>query len=352
MKVRVFTICFWLLVSYMGSEVSAEPLPCNIGSRYRTFSNVTMTSEASIVDVVDMLKYILKKPVSNERLEQCGDYTDDGTIDIIDVVHFLRHIIGDDTPVASHHTGLVWSDEFHRGEWRTKWWPQTIGPNEGSWYNGEQQRYTDDEKNVYASDGTLKIRAVKVDGTYDSARLNSKFKFKYKHVQVRAKLPSSLGTWPAIWTLGANIDELGSYFQTLGYGDTSWAQCGEIDIMEQAGAASSDKVETSSAIHYNPWPSNTYQTNKISVPEAVSEFHTYSLIWTADTIQTFVDGVPVFTDYLGESKPITNTFTYGEFDHDHFILLNVAMGGTMGGVIPEDFTESTMEIDYVRVYDI
>jgi beta-glucanase (GH16 family) len=91
----------------------------------------------------------------------------------------------------------------------SKWFHQTLLPNGSSWYNGEQQHYTDRTENSYVSNGTLKIVAKKeryrdqnVTKDYTSARLNSKYAFQYGTVEVRAKLPSGVGTWPAIWTLG------------------------------------------------------------------------------------------------------------------------------------------------------
>ena len=71
---------------------------------------------------------------------------------------------------------------------------------------------------------------------YTSARLNSKFAFKYGKIVCRAKLPTGIGTWPAIWTLGKNIDENGAYWDNLGFGTKSWPACGEIDIMEHWGS--------------------------------------------------------------------------------------------------------------------
>ena len=123
-----------------------------------------------------------------------------------------------------------------------KWHHQTVIPNGWSWFNGEVQHYTDRLENTYVSDGTPKIVAQKEQFTdqgvtkqYTSARLNSKFAFTYGRVEVRAKMPIGHGTWPAIWMLGKNITERGAYWETQGFGTTSWPACGEIDIMEHWG---------------------------------------------------------------------------------------------------------------------
>jgi beta-glucanase (GH16 family) len=262
---------------------------------------------------------------------------------------------------------LVWSDEFENDEETyisnqinpvdpTKWYHQTYPVNGGQgWHNNEEQHYTDRLDNSYVSDGTLKIKAIKETYSdpqtgslqnYTSARLNSKYAFTYGKVEVRAKLPSELGTWPAIWTLGQNIWEQGAYWQTQGYGTTGWPTCGEIDIMEQ----DSDKSKTSGAFHYGPdFPSRQYTTDHTSVSDTEYIWHVYSMIWTEEGISLMVDGVEFHNtsnvDYRGVG-PVDMSF----FQANHFILLNVAVGGMLGGSIAPNFSSAIMEIDYVRVY--
>ena len=111
---------------------------------------------------------------------------------------------------------LLWSDEFDTDGAIDdgKWFHQTQIPAGGSWYNSEVQHYTNRIDNSYVSNGVLSIVAKKEDFTdqgynkqYTSARLNSKYAFQYGRVEVRAKLPIGVGTWPAIWMLGKNITE-------------------------------------------------------------------------------------------------------------------------------------------------
>lgn len=255
---------------------------------------------------------------------------------------------------------LVWADEFENDgsiylEGQTnpvdsqKWFHQTFPPNDGGWFNAEQQHYTDELANSYVSDGTLKIVAIKENyqnpatgsvKPYTAARLNSKYAFRYGRMEVRAKLPNEQGTWPAFWTLGKNISEQGAYWQTQGYGDTAWPACGEIDIMEQ----STDKSSTSGAFHFpNAQGSHTFTTNHTSVEDTDGTWHVYAMEWTEDTIDLMVDDV-VFHSLNNAENPY--------FDNEHFILLNTAMGGSLGGGIPEDFTSAVMEIDYVRVFQL
>ena len=246
---------------------------------------------------------------------------------------------------------LVWSDEFdYAGAVdANKWFHQTYPPNNGSWFNNEEQHYTNQLSNSSVDNGTLKITAIKESyedpstgstKQYTSARLNSKYAFKYGRVEVRAKLPPAQGTWPAIWTLGKNISETGAYWQTQGYGDTSWPFCGEIDIMEQ----DTNKSKTSGAFHFPDTSGNhTYTYDTIDVSDTGNTWHVYAMEWTAESINLMVDDV-VFHSLNNSQNPY--------FDNEHFILLNIAMGGGLGGTIPTSFTSSIMEIDYVRVYQI
>ncbi len=246
---------------------------------------------------------------------------------------------------------LTWRDEFdYTGPLDSeKWHHQTYPPNYSGWFNGEEQHYTNRNENSYVSNGELKITAIKeryqdpTSGTtkdYTSARLNSKFAFKYGRVEVRAKLPIEQGTWPAIWTLGKNINENGAYWQTLGYGDTNWPYCGEMDIMEQ----DANKSITSAAFHFpDVNGSPTYTTNHINVADTSGTWHVYAMEWTANTINVMVDNV-VFHTLNNAENPY--------FDNEHFILLNVAMGGSLGGAIDSNFSTAVMEVDYVRVFEI
>ena len=246
---------------------------------------------------------------------------------------------------------LMWNDEFdYTGAPNSsKWHHQTYPPVGSSWFNGELQHYTARIENSYVNNGSLKIKAIResfrdpTSGStkqYTAARLNSKYAFKYGRVEVRAKLPAAQGTWPAIWTLGKNISENGAYWQTQGYGDTTWPTCGEIDIMEQ----DSNKSITSGAFHFPDSNGNhTYTFNYLSVSNTDSSWHVYSIDWSAETIELSVDGT-VFHTLNNAQNPY--------FDNEHFILLNIAMGGQLGGTISDDFISDIMEIDYVRVYEL
>ncbi len=244
---------------------------------------------------------------------------------------------------------LVWADEFDSDGsiCADNWFAQTQIPDGGSWYNGERQHYTNRMENAEVINGLLKITAKKeqftdqnVTKNYTSARLNSKFAFRYGRVDVRAKLPSGNGTWPAIWTLGRNINEPGAYWFDQ-YGSVNWPACGEIDIMEHWGY---DPNVIHGSTHTPSSSGATVNTKKTVINNVSSQFHEYSIIWEVDQIEFLVDDVSFYT-----YKPNQLNDQTWPFDKPQYILLNIAMGG-VGGEIDPNFTESSMEIDYVRVY--
>ena len=242
---------------------------------------------------------------------------------------------------------LIWSDEFDGSGAidSDKWFHQTQLPSGGSWYNNEIQHYTDRIDNTYVSNGSMHLVAKKETYTdqghtkqYTSARLNSKIAFTYGKVEVRAILPTGVGTWPAIWMLGKNISEAGAYWQTQGYGTVSWPACGEIDIMEHWGT---NQNFVQSAMHTPSSHGGTVNHGGQTIPTASTAYHVYSLEWYPTKMVFKVDGVHHYT-YQPE---VRNASTW-PFDADQYILLNTAIQPS----ITASFTESDMIIDYVRVY--
>jgi beta-glucanase (GH16 family) len=254
-----------------------------------------------------------------------------------------------DNEVASSDYVLVWADEFEvdGGLCEDNWHHQTQLPNGDSWYNGELQHYTNRLENTFVQGGNLHIVAKRESFTHQertkqftSARLNSKFAFTYGGVDVRAKLPAGSGTWPAIWTLGQNIVELGGFW-TETSGTTGWPACGEIDIMEHWGYEP-DVVHGS--IHTTSSSGATVNTKTVLINDVSTNFQMYSLIWTLESLQFLVND-ELFYSY----KPSEKNSANWPFDAPQYILLNIAMGG-IGGDIDPLFSESEMEIDYVRIY--
>ena len=249
---------------------------------------------------------------------------------------------------------LVWSDEFESSNLSpvntNNWFHQTQLPTGTNWHNGEIQHYTDKIENAYVENGYLNIVAIKEEfndqghtKSYTSARLNSKFAFTYGRVDVRAKLPIEAGTWPAIWMLGKNVNEKGGYWQPT-FGTMGWPACGEIDIMEHGIFPNMPLNFIQSAIHTLSSSGNTINKGGMVASDVENDFHVYSLNWSPNQLTFLLDDV-VFYIYKPEDK---NAKTW-PFDSDQYILLNVAMGGNAGEIDPF-FTQSGMEIDYVRIY--
>jgi beta-glucanase (GH16 family) len=228
---------------------------------------------------------------------------------------------------------LVWSDEFNTAGAPdpTKWGYDT-GTGSGGWGNNELEYYTNRSDNVTVSNGTLKITAKRESfsgSAYTSARLLTKNKFstKYGKIEIKAKLPAGVGTWPAIWMLGNNIDAAG------------WPGCGEIDIMEHKG---SDQNRIYGTLHHPGHSGANGDGSTTTVSTATTDFNVYAVEWTTDVIKFSVNGNVFYT--------FTNKNTL-PFNQNFFIILNLAMGGTFGGPVDAAFGSATMEVDYVRVYN-
>ena len=227
--------------------------------------------------------------------------------------------------------GLLWADEFSvDGAPDPTKWGYDLGNNNG-WGNAELEYYTSRRDNSIVEGGVLKIKAVKENYsgfTYTSGRLLSKdkFAFKYGKIEIKAKLPAGVGTWPAIWMLGDNI------------GTAGWPTCGEIDIMEHKG---SELNKIYGTLHYPGRSGGNADGNTKTIANASTEFHIYSLDWSATAIKIYVD------DQLIHNVPNTNNIP---FNHDFFVILNLAIGGTFAGPVDADLNNATMEVDYVRVY--
>ncbi|RTE52789.1 glycoside hydrolase family 16 protein [Arenibacter aquaticus] len=297
-----------------------------------TYGLVVDGGTNEIIAADGKFSYIFKEEGSHDHNLRVMAYS--GTGHSIELTKTVRVF------VDSYEAQLVWSDEFdvEGAVSKENWKLETFAPNNGSWWNGELQHYTNRLDNAYVSEGTLKIVAKKEEFTtqgttkeYTSARLNSLFSFTYGRVEVRAKLPKGHGTWPAIWMLGSNIETVG------------WPACGEIDIMEHWGH---EAGKISSATHTPSCSGGCPDTSvgTTIIADYDTEFHVYAVEWTKEALNFIIDGEHVYT----YNPAIKNSDTW-PFTRDQFLILNVAMGGDWFGVDP-NFKTSSMEVDYVRVY--
>jgi beta-glucanase (GH16 family) len=239
---------------------------------------------------------------------------------------------------SSQPTQLVWSDEFnYQGLPDSTKWNYDIGG--WGWGNNELQYYTKAAlSNARVGEGVLTIELKKEnidDKKYSSARLVTKGKgdWIYGRIDVRAKLPKGLGTWPAIWMLGST-------------NPLKWPDDGEIDIMEHVGYNPGVVHATVHTKSFNHIIGNQ-KTNTIAVPDFDSQFHVYSVIWNQDSVSILLDD----TSYYSFNNRGTGKDAW-PFDGPMHLLLNIAFGGNWGGKegIDESILPAKMEIDYVRVY--
>ena len=234
---------------------------------------------------------------------------------------------------------LSWSDEFdYSGLPDSNKWSYDTGGH--GWGNNELQYYTQaDINNVEVSNGTLKLRAIKEktgNRDYSSARLVTRGKedFTYGKIEIRSKLPAGRGLWPAFWMLGSNANEVG------------WPDCGEIDIMEHVGFEKDSVFGTVHTKTYNHII-GTQKTKKAFIEDPYNNWHTYSIEWTPDRMDFLVDGT-LYNQVINENK----TKAEWPFDDPFYILLNIAVGGNLGGMKGVDTTvfPAQMEVDYIRVF--
>ena len=231
---------------------------------------------------------------------------------------------------------LVWNDEFDKDGQPD---PAKWGQEQGFIRNNEKQYYTKSRpENARIEKGNLVIESRKEQfekGQYTSASLltRGKAEWVFGRVEVRAKIPTGRGTWPAIWMLGAD--------RKLG-----WPACGEIDIMENVGYDPDvicANIHTKSYNHVK----KTGKGNKITATAPYNDFHIYAIDWYPDHIDFFFDDQKYFT-FKNEGTG-NDVWPY---DKPHYLILNTAIGGAWGGqkgiddaIFPQKFL-----IDYVRVY--
>jgi beta-glucanase (GH16 family) len=232
---------------------------------------------------------------------------------------------------------LIWSDEFDYSGLPD---PQKWGYEKGFVRNNEAQYYTSERlKNARVEDGKLIITACKEEyegAHYTSASINTKGKYEFTRgrIEVKAKLPHGKGTWPAIWTLGKNIGEVG------------WPACGEIDIMEFVGFEPDVVYANVHTKDYNH-TKGTGRGGKIITPRPYEDFHIYAVEWYNDRLDFYFDDQKYFTcmkkgEGIGEWP----------FDAPQYLLINLAIGGAWGGQkgIDDSIFPMEYQVEYVRIY--
>jgi beta-glucanase (GH16 family) len=255
---------------------------------------------------------------------------------------------------ASDEWQLVWQDEFAGESLDTSKWSPDIWPPRK--VNDEDQAYTGREKNIRLEDGMLIIEAHKEDyedASYTSGRIHTAGKgdFLYGRFEMRAKLPSGQGSWPAFWMLPSDPFR---YATTCTDGEwqgssecDAWPNSGEIDILEHVGYQM-DHVHGTVHNEAYYWVKWEQRKGRILMDGVDRDFHVYALEWTPERIDAYVDDAHYFT-YVNEGTG-WNAWPY---DHPFHLILNIAVGGVWGragGPIDDSIFPQRMYVDYVRVY--
>ncbi|GGJ28700.1 carbohydrate binding domain-containing protein [Deinococcus roseus] len=280
-----------------------------------------------------------------------------------------NHVVAS-APVSVTVSTALWEDNFDGAALDASKWGYQIGNGFGSgagytpgWGNNELEYYTDRAQNVSVKDGHLVLTAIKEnykgdangtlqDFTWTSGRIRTAGKFSrtYGKFEIRAKLPTGQGLWPAIWMLPEDQPD-------NPYG--TWAANGEIDIMEAWGSKPDRVAHT---LHYGGmWPNNVFSGKEYTFPAAgINEWHTYTLEWRSNEIKWLVDGVVTATKTQWWSSKATPpkgdadlTAWPAPFDKPFYLLLNLAVGGNFDGN-PTDpaLTKAEMLVDYVKVWGL
>jgi beta-glucanase (GH16 family) len=205
------------------------------------------------------------------------------------------------------------------------------------WANRELQHYVDDEEHIFLTEAGLHLKATYNDGVYESARIDTKEKFYFQYGQIDfvAKLPLGKGTWPALWMMSND--------NRYGY----WPRSGEIDIMEHVGK---DPGKLLLCIHtekYNHRNESQYYC-ELEKPEIIEGFHKYSLLWEEDKITYLLDDEIIHSYGKGENG-FDSSQAGWPFDHPFFILINLAVGGMLGGepdssAFPQEFIVKSIKV--------
>ncbi|WP_288132505.1 glycoside hydrolase family 16 protein [Microbulbifer sp.] len=264
---------------------------------------------------------------------------------------------------------LVWSDEFSGDAIDSEKWSHEKNCTGGG--NNEAQCYTDTADNSWVADDMLHIKAIREDatgpgmidddpnydpndtsgsGTYTSARLRTKGMgdWKYGRFELRAKLPSGQGSWPAFWMLPTEWK----------YG--GWPFSGEIDILEAVNLKVGGEDHIHGTLHYgDAWPANKYTGVDYQIPGGANPadgFHTYAAEWEEGEIRWYVNGDHYATQtkegwYSAAALDNPNA----PFDQTFHLILNLAVGGDWPANvndtgIDESAFPQEYQIDYVRVY--
>ena len=248
---------------------------------------------------------------------------------------------------------LLWSEEFadhQHGHLLEDIWNFDIGDGSSAglvgWGNNELEYYTKDSVSI---DGNLIIKARRVDegsgltcyygpAQWTSGKIHTAGKIGFKHgrIEIKAKAPQGVGTWPALWLLGANLLD-----------GVAWPHCGEIDILENTGA---HPFQVQGTIHGDGYFGENGLTKIIQSPTKLADdFHTYSINWTPDAIEWFFDDIAYNTITRQE---VESTGKPWPFNQEFYLIMNLAIGGWFAGEVDPALTNAELVVESIKYYSI
>ncbi len=248
---------------------------------------------------------------------------------------------------------LLWSEEFADhldGKLPADTWNFDIGDGASAglvgWGNNELEYYTTESIKI---EGNLTITAQKEPvnsllqcyygpALWTSGKIHTagKVGFKFGRIEIRAKLPSGVGTWPALWLLGANLLD-----------GVAWPHCGEIDILENTGA---HPFQVQGTIHGDGYFGEAGLTKIIQSPTPLSEnFHNYAISWNEESIEWFFDG----KSYNKITKSsVEETGKPWPFSQEFYLIMNLAIGGWFAGEVDPNLEKATLEVESIKYFSI
>lgn len=346
-----------LTVEVTLSEASASDISVEVNSIERTanaedfspVNTILIFSAGSTSESIDItifgddlteedetFQLVLSEPFNATLGTEAATYT----ITNDDLHIFEIPTTGFESPTTYDGMTLVWQDEFDGESIDTDTWTFELGDGcaQGicGWGNQELQFYQ--QENASIVDGNLVIEARQQSRggkAYTSSRMITKNKvnFHFGRIDIRAVMPSTKGMWPALWMLGADIDEVG------------WPACGEIDIMEMVGGGEDDAI-THGTVHWDNDGSyaNFGGSTKLESGKLSDQYHVYSIVWDEEKIVWLFDDVQF---HVIDTTPAS----LSEFRNEFFMILNIAVGGTWPGT-PDETTlfPNWMIVDYIRYF--
>jgi len=279
--------------------------------------------------------------------------TDQGFRVFVNAKYIAKGFVGNQSssaeieiPVLTRTYVQVWQDEFNltagsapdSSIWISENGDGSKAAAGGGWGNKERQYYIPTLAKI-TSAGALQIDATtsganqyncyyKGPCEWVSSKYITKGKlgFKYGRIEARIKGPVGAGTWGAFWMLGADIDE------------RLWPWCGEIDVTELVGKAPNTAYGYLHGLLSGGFGG---RGTTVDMPNGfANEYHTYAVDWLPDSIDWYVDGV-LFGSQQKKDKDWV-------FDHEFYLVMNLAMGGNLGGPIESGLKQANMSFDWIR----